>query len=75
MNGMFNYCKKLTNLDVSKWDTSKVTNMEIMFGECSNLIELDLSNWNTSKVTNMDGMFLNNARLKTIYASPLFVTT
>lgn len=46
-----------TNLDLSNWDTSHVTNMSYMFGGCSSLTTLDLSNWKTSEVTDMSNMF------------------
>ena len=46
-----------TNLDLSNWDTSIVTNMSYMFTSCSALTSLSLSNWDTSKVTNMNNMF------------------
>ena len=62
---MFGGCKGLTSLDLSKWDTSKVT-MNSMFDNCSNLAELDLSGWDTSKVTSMDSMFSGCRKLNTI---------
>ena len=43
------------NGDISNWDVSKVTNMELMFASSS--FNGDISNWNVSKVTNMYGMF------------------
>ena len=46
-----------TNLDLSNWDTSKVTNMSYIFYYCKNLISLDVSSFNTSKVTDMSCMF------------------
>ena len=53
----FYNCSKMTSCDVSKLDTSKVTNMSRMFNYCSKLTTLDVSGWNTSKVTNMTSMF------------------
>lgn len=50
-------CTSLTALDVSNFDTSKVTNMSHMFEECSKLTSLDLSKFNTSNVTSMYDMF------------------
>jgi surface protein len=47
--------------------------MQEMFYNCSKLTELDLSSWNTSRVTNMTNMFRGCSKLKTIYASDLFV--
>ena len=49
-----------TNIDVSKWDVSKVTNMNYMFNACENF-DCDLSNWDVSNVTSMESMF-NNCR-------------
>jgi surface protein len=47
MGYMFQYCSNLTSLDVSNWNTSKVTNMNNMFHNCKTLTtvtgELDLS--------------------------------
>ena len=54
---MFSDCSKLTNLDLSSFDTSQVTNMSSMFRKCSALTNLDLSKFDTSKVTNMSYMF------------------
>ena len=54
---MFYYCPKLTSLDVSSWDTSKVTNMGYMFANCNALTSLDVSSWDTSQVTNMSCVF------------------
>ena len=49
--------KDLLEIDVSNFDTSKVTDMSSMFSNMFNLTSLNLSNFNTSKVTNMYGMF------------------
>ena len=49
--------KNILDLDLSNFDTSKVTNMESMFRGMSNLTSLNLSNFDTSKVTNMESMF------------------
>ena len=54
---MFNNCQSLTKLDLSNFDTSKVTCMEWMFGACSSLAILDLSSFDTSNVTDMSNMF------------------
>lgn len=47
----------LTHLDLSCFDTSKVTDMSFMFGNCYKLTNLDLGNFDTSNVTNMTYMF------------------
>ncbi|HFX3861129.1 TPA: BspA family leucine-rich repeat surface protein, partial [Enterococcus faecium] len=74
MSGMFACCNSLTNLDVSKWDTSNVTNMSSMFdmfvsGPRSSLTNLDVSKWDTSKVTNMAAMFRDCKSLTTLDVS------
>ena len=51
------------NLDLSKINTSNVTNMSNMFLYADNLIELDVSNFNTSKVTDMSAMFYSCTNL------------
>ena len=63
MSGMFASCSSLSPLDLSGWDTSKVTDMSGMFAGCSSLTTLDLSAWDTSKVTDMSGMFSGCFRL------------
>ena len=37
MSWMFMYCKSLTLLDLSKWDTSNVRDMRYMFYKCYKL--------------------------------------
>ena len=48
---------QITSFDLSKYDTSNVTNMSYMFQKCSGLTSLDVSSFDTSKVTNMGYMF------------------
>jgi surface protein len=44
--------------DISKWNTSNVTNMSYMFYGCKSLTTLPkIDKWNTSKLVDMDGMF------------------
>ena len=68
MKNMFNACTKLTTLDTSKWDTSKVTDMSFMFNCCKSLTKLDVSNWDTSKVTDMSDTF-DTCSVKTLDVS------
>jgi surface protein len=56
-SNMFSGCEKLTNLDLSGFNSSNVTNMAGMFYGCRGLTDLDVSGLNTSKVTDMAGMF------------------
>ena len=61
--------KNILELDLSKFDTSKVTNMSHMFNGIRNLTSLNLSNFDTSKVTDMGGMFFNMTNLTTLNLS------
>ena len=66
MYGMFAYCYKLRELDLSSFDTSNVTDMGFMFQECKELASLDVSNFNTASVTNMFYMFNACKTLKSL---------
>ena len=58
---------KFKYIDISYWDVSNATDMEVMFYECDELESIgDLSNWNVSKVTNMRSMFYGCKALKTV---------
>mgnify|MGYP001625095623 CR=1 FL=1 len=65
----FRSCENITSLDLSKLDTSKVTDMNSMFSGCRTLTSLDLSNFDTSHVTNMRGMFNYCAQLTNLNIS------
>ena len=65
-NVMFSNLNNITKIDLSKFDSSKVTDMRCMFSNCYSLQSLDLNNFNTSSVTNMIGMFYNCISLKTL---------
>ncbi len=56
MKGMF-YLSKARSIDLSKFDTSTVKNMEGMFTAVYYVDVLDFSNFDTSNVENMNGMF------------------
>ena len=43
------------DIDVSQWDTSKVTSAQYCFSECNKT--MDISNWNLSSLTNAYHMF------------------
>ena len=64
MSYMFFSCKNIKSLDLSTFNTSSVTNLNLMFYECNNLISLNLRNWNTNSVVEMVGMFFNCQNLK-----------
>ena len=54
---MFGFSNKLIDIDLSSFNTDKVTNMTGMFFFCSNLTNINLSSFNTQNVTNMSYMF------------------
>ena len=66
---------KLSSLDLSKFDTSKATDMNHMFYRCTELTKLDLTKFKTSKVTNMANMFDGDTNLQTILVTEGWWTT
>ena len=66
---MFSGCSSLKSIDLSNFDTSKVTDMGYMFSGCYSLEYIDLSNFNTSKITIMRWMFNGCSSLKSIELS------
>ena len=58
--------KNILEMDLSNFDTSKVTDMSDMFYNMSSLTTLDLSNFDTSKVMNMHDMFFDMRNLTTL---------
>lgn len=59
----------MTNLDLTDFDTSSVTNMAMMFKQNLHVHSIDLSSFNTSNVTNMTEMFWGSSGLEIIYAN------
>ncbi|AVH75219.1 MucBP domain-containing protein [Weissella koreensis] len=57
MSGMFSSMDNATDIDLSKLDTSQVTDMSSMFANDISLTNLDVSNLDTSNVTDMKYMF------------------
>lgn len=56
-HAMFRDCSNLTQVDLSDFDTSNVTDMCFMFHNCERLKRIELNNFNTSNVTDMSSMF------------------
>lgn len=52
--------------EISKLDTSNITDMRSMFEYCEFLTELDLKSFDTSNVTNMTYMFQKDVRLQKV---------
>ena len=69
MRLMFYSASNLTTLNLSSFDTSKVTDMENMFSRMSNLTTLDLSSFDTSKVMVMRYMFSSMSNLTSLNLS------
>ena len=61
--------RNILKLDLSKFDTSKVTNMGYMFYNISNPTTLDLSSFDTSQVRSMHSMFSAMFNLTTLNLS------
>ncbi|MCR5119620.1 MAG: DUF285 domain-containing protein [Lachnospiraceae bacterium] len=55
--GMFQNCRRLTELDLSHFNTSGVTDMAAMFQNCYSLKKLDISSFDTAAVTDVESMF------------------
>ena len=55
-NHMFRNCNTLINLNLSNFNTNKVSNMSNMFYDCNSLKNLNLSNFKTQNVNNMSSM-------------------
>ena len=69
MTEWFSNCSGLTSLDLSKLDTSSVSDMEFVFYGCSSLTSLDLSNFDTAKVGSMRAMFYGCSSLTSLDVS------
>ena len=66
MSSLFAFDEKLESLDLSTFDTSKVTDMQNMFYECKNILNLDLTSFNTLNSVDMGYMFYGCAKLTNI---------
>ena len=51
-------CKSLKYLELSKFNTENVIDMENMFRDCYSLININLSDFNTQNVINIKSMFV-----------------
>ena len=69
MKGMFLSCSGLTELNLSMFDTSNVTDMLNMFNGCSSLEELDLTSFDTNSVSSYENMFRDCKRLSIVKVS------
>ena len=65
-NAMFYSLTNAVKIDLSKFDSSKVTIMSDMFFDCISLTSIILDNLDTHLVNNMGGMFYNCISLTSI---------
>ena len=63
---MFYECNSIKTLDLSNFNTEKVTDMCFMFRGCTSLININLSNFNTQNVTDMYQMFTHCDSIKSL---------
>ena len=75
MNSMFHNIFNITTINLSNFDTSRVTNMSYMFFSSPMVRELDLTNFDTRNVTNMYGMFDDMTDVTKIKFSDKFDTS
>lgn len=66
MYQLFAYCKKLTSVDLSQFNTQNVTDMRYVFAYCLLLPTLDLSTFNTKNATSFYCMFQHCEALQSI---------
>ena len=60
MSFMFQYCSKLTSLELTNFNTASVTKMTAMFSGCTSLLTIYVGDgWTTSAVTSSSSMFYN----------------
>lgn len=61
MNGMFEECKKLTQVDFEDLNTDSIKNARYMFRNCKSLEHINLKNFNKNlNEVNMEGAFLHS---------------
>ena len=58
-NSMFASLNRITEINFTNFDSSDVTDMQLMFYQCTSLKSINFDNFNTAKVTNMTNMFAN----------------
>lgn len=65
-SAMFLFFNYVTSIDLSKADTSNVTDMNYMFSHCQKVKLIDLTGFNTSNVTDMNSMFAGCSELTSL---------
>lgn len=65
LNSMFSY-SGITDIDLSKWDTSNISNLSNLFFNCTKLKQIDLHTWNTKSVSTCYWLFRGCSSLEFI---------
>ena len=60
INNLFGYLQELEEIDISKMDTSELTNLSYFLEEANKLKTVDISTMDTSNVTDMKRIFRNS---------------
>ena len=66
INYLFTNCRNLIEINLSHFNSSKVTKAISVFYQCISLNKIDLSNFNCNNLIDMSGMFGNCINLKEI---------
>ena len=64
MSNMFDGCSSLESIDLSTFNTDKVTNMSYMIYGCSSFESINLSSFHTNNATDISWMFNGCSSLK-----------
>ena len=63
MNSVFEGCSSLTSIDLSKFNTERVTTMNRLFSGCTSLSYIDLSGFESVVCTDFSSMFDSCSKL------------
>ena len=66
MEGAFEFCEKLINIDLSSFNTENLDNISDIFNGCINLENIDLTSFDFNKINNKKNIFGKCFNLKTI---------
>lgn len=72
-NSVFENCKSLERLDLSKWQTPRNSVCHLMFEGCDKLTYLDISGFSTENMTDGGRMFMGMNSLETLKLGDKFV--
>ena len=64
MSNMFKGCSSLKRLNINKFNTDNITDMNGTFQGCLSLEEINLNNFNNNNVTNMSYIFYHCSSLE-----------